>query len=88
MEDKPNKLKLPQPEMTDLVSSMIGKNRKLPREYLEHAYFWSRARKLQFICECSDYLETFDSNNEKFKEISKQIFSFDWGGKLGPILRC
>lgn len=56
-----------------------------------HPYFWSKQKKLLFLCEFSDYLETNDSgfkiSNQFKKEIhDKNILKNNWNYDINPQL--
>ena len=63
MHNRPNmeSLKIQSPDAFDLVSSMIQRvpgDRPTARQICEHPYFWSADRRLAFLCDVSDRIES------------------------------
>ncbi|CAD8145725.1 unnamed protein product [Paramecium octaurelia] len=58
---------------------------------LSHPYFWPKEKKLKFICEFSDYIETFPQKpgQTTLQEmcIQNQVFQDDWGNKCEILLK-
>ncbi|KAM3127436.1 hypothetical protein pb186bvf_020469 [Paramecium bursaria] len=90
VEDKPIKFKLP-PDQQNILESLISKtNRKFPNEYLNHPYFWSKQKKLLFLCEFSDYLETYDVGqawNAILQVKKDDVFKDTWGLYAPEMIR-
>ena len=63
MHNRPNMevLKKQSPDAYDLVSSMVQRNpseRPTAKQVCEHPYFWSAERRLAFLCDVSDRIES------------------------------
>ncbi|CAK77314.1 unnamed protein product (macronuclear) [Paramecium tetraurelia] len=58
---------------------------------LSHPYFWTKERKLKFICEFSDYIETFPQKPGQITLqeicIQNQVFKDNWGNKCEILLK-
>ncbi|KAL4494484.1 hypothetical protein ABPG72_019894 [Tetrahymena utriculariae] len=67
-------LKMGDETLKDLIQKMIhnDQNKRLTvKECLKHPFFWNTLQKFSFICEFSDYIETFDTEN-KYSELIEQ----------------
>lgn len=73
-------------EEWDLVSSMIG-NTKEQRlrigNVLNHPYFWSAEKKLNFLVDVSEVLEVRDGGLENY---AFEVFGSNWGARLDRLV--
>lgn len=79
----------------DLVAAMIQRSpsaRPTARQVCEHPFFWSPDRRLSFICEFSDRLETECDNSIKVAKLlaveqgAVQVVGISWDTDLDPEL--
>ncbi|CAK68789.1 unnamed protein product (macronuclear) [Paramecium tetraurelia] len=71
-----------------LLDQSIGN----PQCIFTHPYFWTKQKKLSFICEFSDYVETYPLPNDQVsihdRFIANSVFKDNWGTRCGMILKC
>ena len=70
MKNSPNRedLEFVSPDACDLILSMIHRNaraRPTADEVCEHPFFWSLSKRLKFLCDVSDRIESCDMSQEK-----------------------
>lgn len=85
-------------EAHDLVKAMLDRSasaRPTARQICEHPFFWSRERRLSFLCDFSDRLETDAGSTEAGPELAKllvvernaaMVVGTSWYQKLDPDL--
>lgn len=88
------------PDASDLILSMIHRNarsRPTADEVCEHPFFWSLPKRLKFLCDVSDRIESCDMSQEKdvnspasiifsIEKGAVDIFGTSWEKKLDPEL--
>ncbi|CAD8076258.1 unnamed protein product [Paramecium sonneborni] len=80
-------------EIKDLLLKLIlDQSITDPQAVLQHPYFWTKQKKLSFICEFSDYVETYplplDQTSIHDRFINNSVFKDNWGIRCGMILKC
>ncbi len=102
MKNTPNRgdLEFVSPDASDLILSMIHRNarvRPTADEVCEHPFFWSLSKRLKFLCDVSDRIESCDITQEKdvnspasitfaIEKGAVEIFGTSWEKKLDPEL--
>ena len=85
MKNSPNRedLEFVSPDACDLILSMIHRNaraRPTADGVCEHPFFWSLSKRLKFLCDVSDRIESCDVSQEKdVKSPASIIFSIEKG---------
>ncbi|KAL7548283.1 hypothetical protein ACHAWF_011572, partial [Thalassiosira exigua] len=104
MKNSPKKedLEFVSPDASDLILSMIhrdAKARPTAEEVCEHPFFWSLSKRLKFLCELSDRIESCDAPQDgraddrptafnifAIEKGAANIFGASWEKKLDPEL--
>lgn len=103
MKNTPNRddLEFVPPEARDLILLMISRDAKArptADEVCEHPFFWSMAKRLKFLCDVSDRIESFSTSQDKDDSVTPAsmmiaiekgavgIVGTSWEKKLDPEL--
>ncbi|CAD8067586.1 unnamed protein product [Paramecium primaurelia] len=90
--NKFKKYKIKELDIRDLILKLLFDDSIIHYEnLLSHPYFWTKEKKLKFICEFSDYIETFPQKpgSITLQEIciQNQVFQDNWGKKCEILLK-
>ncbi|CAD8070322.1 unnamed protein product [Paramecium sonneborni] len=90
--NKFKKYKIKELDLRDLILQLLFDNPiNKQKNLLLHPYFWNKEKKLKFICEFSDYVETSPQEigqiviQERF--IQNKVFQENWGLKCEILLK-